>query len=178
MEFSTKNTGVGSQSLLQGIFPTQGLNLVSCTAGRFFTVWVTRNTQGASTLQEDSLPAEPQGKPLNCFHIWATVNNAVMNIGVIVSFLISTFYSFRYIYQEWNFWVIIAALFLHSLMAFNWTWSEHALHRYYHANDLHASRIFLQMFTWLTLCSNFLTLVSSSLQSWFKEETDQYPVSW
>ena len=38
-----KNTGVGSHSLLEGIFPTQ----VSRTAGRF------------------SLPAEPPGKPKN-----------------------------------------------------------------------------------------------------------------
>ena len=34
----SKNTGVGSNSLLQGIFPTQ----VSCIAGRFFTIWTTR----------------------------------------------------------------------------------------------------------------------------------------
>ena len=41
-----KNTGVGCHSLLQGIFPTQGLNLgflhctwVSHIAGRFFTTW-------------------------------------------------------------------------------------------------------------------------------------------
>ena len=34
-----KNTGVGSQSLLQQIFPTQELNRVSCIAGRFFTNW-------------------------------------------------------------------------------------------------------------------------------------------
>ena len=40
-----QNTGVGSLSLLQGIFPTQGSN------------------PGLPTLQEDSLPAEPQGKP-------------------------------------------------------------------------------------------------------------------
>ena len=33
-----KNTGVGSLSLLQGIFPTW----VSCIAGRFFTSWATR----------------------------------------------------------------------------------------------------------------------------------------
>ena len=35
-----KNTGVGFHTLLQGIFPTQGLNLVncdSCIAGGFFT---------------------------------------------------------------------------------------------------------------------------------------------
>ena len=31
-----QNTGVGSLSLLQGIFPTQGLNPVSRIAGRFF----------------------------------------------------------------------------------------------------------------------------------------------
>ena len=35
-----KNTGVGCHFLLQGIFPTQGSNLLSCVpcmAGRFFT---------------------------------------------------------------------------------------------------------------------------------------------
>ena len=33
----SKNTGVGSLSLLQGNFLTQELNLVSCIAGGFFT---------------------------------------------------------------------------------------------------------------------------------------------
>ena len=44
MEFSGQNIGVGSLSLLQGIFPTQGSNpgLPHCWA--------------------DSLPAEPPGK--------------------------------------------------------------------------------------------------------------------
>ena len=37
-----KNTGVGSHSLLQGNFSTQGLNLGLCTAGRFVTIWATR----------------------------------------------------------------------------------------------------------------------------------------
>ena len=32
-----QNTGVGSLSLFQGIFPTQGSNQVSCIAGGFFT---------------------------------------------------------------------------------------------------------------------------------------------
>ena len=32
-----KNTGGGCRALLQGIFLTQGLNLVSSIAGRFFT---------------------------------------------------------------------------------------------------------------------------------------------
>ena len=33
-----KNIGVGRHSIPQGIFLTQGLNLVSCIAGRFFTI--------------------------------------------------------------------------------------------------------------------------------------------
>ena len=39
-----QNTGVGSLSLLQGIFPTQGSNpgQSTCIADRFFTSWVTR----------------------------------------------------------------------------------------------------------------------------------------
>ena len=37
-----QNTGVGSLSLLQGIFPTQDQTQVSCIAGRFFTNWATR----------------------------------------------------------------------------------------------------------------------------------------
>ena len=45
MGFPSKNTGLGSCSLLQGIFPTQGLNL------------------GLPALQADSLPAEPPEKP-------------------------------------------------------------------------------------------------------------------
>ena len=36
------NTGVGCHFLLQGIFPAQGLNPVSCIAGGFFTDWTTR----------------------------------------------------------------------------------------------------------------------------------------
>ena len=42
-DFPGKNTGVGCHSLLQGIFPTQGLN---------------------PTLPADSLPPEPPGKPI------------------------------------------------------------------------------------------------------------------
>ena len=37
-----KNTGVGDHALLQGVFPTQGLNPGFCTAGRFSTAWATR----------------------------------------------------------------------------------------------------------------------------------------
>ena len=44
-DFPGQNTGVGSLSLLQGIFPTQGSN------------------QGLPPLQVDSLPSESLGKP-------------------------------------------------------------------------------------------------------------------
>ena len=37
-----QNTGVSSLSLLQKIFPTQGLNPSPHIAGRFFTSWATR----------------------------------------------------------------------------------------------------------------------------------------
>ena len=40
-----QNIGVGSLSLLQEIFPTQGSNPVSYIAGRFFTSWATREAQ-------------------------------------------------------------------------------------------------------------------------------------
>ena len=38
----SQNTGVGCLSLLQGIFPTQGLNPGLPHGGRFFTSWGTR----------------------------------------------------------------------------------------------------------------------------------------
>ena len=50
MEFSGKNTGVGCQFLLQGIFPTQGLN---------------RHLLHLPHWQVDSLPLAPPGKYLN-----------------------------------------------------------------------------------------------------------------
>ena len=45
-----KNTEVGSHSLLQGIFLTQGLKL------------------GSPALQADSFPSEPAGKPIYIFY--------------------------------------------------------------------------------------------------------------
>ena len=38
-----QNTGVGRHSLLQGIFPTQGLNLPLASEGRFFTIGASRD---------------------------------------------------------------------------------------------------------------------------------------
>ena len=61
-----KNIGVGCHSLLQRIFPTQGLNWVSCTEGRFFTVWTTRDRHWvymSSLRRPGSSPGEAQGQP-------------------------------------------------------------------------------------------------------------------
>ena len=38
----SKNTGVGCHSLLQGISQPRDWTQISCSAGRFFTVWATR----------------------------------------------------------------------------------------------------------------------------------------
>ena len=47
MGYTGQNTGVGSLSLLQGIFPTQARDQtqVSRIAGGFFTSWATREAQ-------------------------------------------------------------------------------------------------------------------------------------
>ena len=42
-----KNTGVGCHAILQGIFLTQGSHPVLHIAGRFFTVWATREASNA-----------------------------------------------------------------------------------------------------------------------------------
>ena len=60
-----KNTGVSCHAFLQGIFPTQGLNWVSHTAGRFFTIWVTAAAaakwlQSCPTLR-DPIDGSPPG---------------------------------------------------------------------------------------------------------------------
>ena len=52
--FLGKNTVVGSHSLLQGIFPTQGSNPVSYTAGRLFTVWASREAHNNSWLASNN----------------------------------------------------------------------------------------------------------------------------
>ena len=55
-----QNPGVGSLSLLQGIFQTQGLN----PGHRVGHDWSNLAAAvAAPALQVDSLPAEPQGKP-------------------------------------------------------------------------------------------------------------------
>ena len=86
MEFSRPEYWSGKPFLSPGIFPTtQRSNQVSCTAGRFFTSWATREAQecwsgwpipslgdlpspgtepGSPALQADYLPTELWGKPI------------------------------------------------------------------------------------------------------------------
>ena len=83
-----QNTGVGSLSLLQEIFPTQGLNPGFQHCRWIFSSWATREAQehwsrepipspadlpdpgiepGSPALQVDSLPTELSGKPHICY---------------------------------------------------------------------------------------------------------------
>ena len=60
-----RNTGVGCPALLQGIFPTQGSNQVSCTAGGFFTIWATREAQEYWGGEPLPSPGDLPGSELN-----------------------------------------------------------------------------------------------------------------
>ena len=84
-----QNTGMGSLSLFQGIFPTQGLKPGLPIAGRFFTSWATREPKNTgvgslSLLQQIFLTQESNWGLLHCRQIltnWAirealTANNA------------------------------------------------------------------------------------------------------
>ena len=54
-DFPGKNTWVGSHSLLQGSSWPRGWTRVSCIAGRFFTVWATRETQVTTSVSVNSV---------------------------------------------------------------------------------------------------------------------------
>ena len=71
-----QNIGMGSLSLLQGIFPTQGSN------------------PGLPQLQVDSLPAEPQGKP------------SLYHEGILYSLFISVLFILKQLPLLWSciFW--------------------------------------------------------------------------
>ena len=67
-----QNTGVGSHSLLQGIFPTQ----VSCIAGGFFTSWATRGVCTPRSVRQCSLCAQL----LSCVQLFVTPWTAACQI--------------------------------------------------------------------------------------------------
>ena len=62
MDFSRQEYWVGCHSLLQGSSQPQDWIQVSCTAGKFFTLWATREAQGLST---DWLKKGREGWPWN-----------------------------------------------------------------------------------------------------------------
>ena len=53
--FPGKNTGVGSHSLLQGIFPIQGWNPGLLYRRWFFTIWATREAPFIKVFIEDKV---------------------------------------------------------------------------------------------------------------------------
>ena len=70
--YSTSYTGC--HALLQGIFPTQGLNLVSCIVGRFFTIWATRKLESFSFCDALFLSHLSQGCMASCFVFFPWLN--------------------------------------------------------------------------------------------------------
>ena len=70
-DFPGKNTGVGCQSLLQRMFPTQGSNLSLLCCRRVLYHWATREIQGLTSsikwLREGSLNIQP---PWPLWLIW------------------------------------------------------------------------------------------------------------
>ena len=75
-----KNTEVGSHSLLQGIFPTQGLNL------------------GSLALQADSFPSEPAGNPIYIF--FQNTDNISLYFKLIVQSSLSILYRANQIFES------------------------------------------------------------------------------
>ena len=72
-----KNTGMGCHSFLQGIFPTQGSNWVSCIAGRFFTSWATREAGGIGMIPNPSRLRAAEASLFQSFCQWTHVSTYV-----------------------------------------------------------------------------------------------------
>ena len=73
-----ENTGMGCHFLPQGIFLTQGSNLVSRIAGRLFTIWATRGSQS----QRRTMPQNVQTTVQLCsFHMLARLCSKSSKIG-------------------------------------------------------------------------------------------------
>ena len=70
-----KDTGVVCHFLLQGIFLTQGLNWVSCSAGRFFTKWATR--EDLPTIQ--NIPAPNNSAKVQKHYLMAQFSCSVVS---------------------------------------------------------------------------------------------------
>ena len=70
-----KNTEVGSHSLLQGIFPTQGQTQVSCIAGGFFTIQATREIVSNQSI--DSMQFQSNSQKILCVYVHMSSNHAL-----------------------------------------------------------------------------------------------------
>ena len=75
-DFPGKNTGVGCHFLLQGIFPTQGSNRVTCIAGRRVTIWATRGAHILTSWQEPHQTFSPSSRGKLWLHVTGLVTEA------------------------------------------------------------------------------------------------------
>ena len=112
-----RNTGVSSLSLIQGIFPTRDQTQVSCTAGRFFTSWATREAQEhwsvcLSFLQQMFPIQESNWGLLHCRRILyqlsyqGSPNNILINLNVYYVYTLDTksYWNIRFIL--WTFIIV------------------------------------------------------------------------
>ena len=82
-----QNTGVDSLSLLQGISQPRDLTQVSCTAGRFFTSWATK--EALKTQKETAKVTGASGPGFIFFSIYFLV---VSKFSIKNTFSISRYY--------------------------------------------------------------------------------------
>ena len=68
--FADKNTGVNCDAFLQGSSWPRGRTLVSCIAGRLFTIWTTREALINSNRQAPDLKIQSAGNRKNHHHKW------------------------------------------------------------------------------------------------------------
>ena len=68
-----QNTAVGSLSLLQRISPTQDRTQVSCTVGRFFTSWATREALSQIKMSHILFPLPFLSSPSKGSETWVSV---------------------------------------------------------------------------------------------------------
>ena len=77
-----KDTGVVCHFLLQGIFLTQRSNRVSCTAGRFFTEWATRDLPTIQNIPDPNHSAKVQKHYIMAQFSCSVVPNSLQSHGL------------------------------------------------------------------------------------------------
>ena len=116
-----QNTGVGSLSLLQWIFPTQGSNPGCCIAGGFFTNWTTREAPPciSSSKSWDHIlyKGDKQGQPgfmlrntignISWLSLMTTAIKRCANKWILLGLQVHSNLALCYWIRFWN-WVIVS----------------------------------------------------------------------